>query len=263
MALKIENLTVGYDRKKPVLHNISLSVHQGEILAVIGPNGSGKSTLLRTLIGLLDSYSGAVFLNQRNIQHYSARERAQNIAMLAQTIEGGEEMTAEESVSLGRTPFLSSYGQLTAHDHEQIQIAMRQTDTLQFRTRKLSQLSGGERQRVLLARALAQRPKVLLLDEPISNLDIRYQFEVLEMVFRLARREQIAVLLVLHQINLAAALADRMLLLADNGAVCALGTPEDVMTSQNLETVYHVPLDIITHPKSGRPQARADWVFEA
>lgn len=262
MALKIKNLTVGYLKEKPVLHKVSLSVQQGEILAIIGPNGCGKSTLLRTLIGLLDPYSGEIFLNQKNIQEYRPRERAQNIALLAQSLEGSEEMTAEEMVSLGRTPFLTSYGALTARDKEIIQTAMQQTDTLQFQTRQLSELSGGEKQRVLLARALAQQPKVLLLDEPISNLDIRYQFEVLEMVFRLARREQIAVVLVLHQINLAAAVADAMLLLSESGTTCALGAPDTVMTSKNLEAVYRVPLEVVAHPKSGRPQARADWIFK-
>lgn len=262
MALRIEDLTVGYAREKPVLQNISLSVRAGEILAVIGPNGCGKSTLLRTLIGLLEPHSGGIFLNRKNIREYHPRERAQNIAMLAQSLAGSEEMSALEAVSLGRTPFLAHYGALTPRDEEIVQNAMKQTDTLQFQSRKLSELSGGEKQRVLLARALAQQPKVLLLDEPVSNLDIRYQFEVLEMVFRLARREQIAVLLVLHQINLAAALADTILLMTSGGSPRALGPPQEVMTRENLEAVYHVPLEIAVHPRSGRPQARADWVFK-
>ena len=261
MVLRIENLSAGYSGSTPVLRDVSLEVCAGEIAAVIGPNGCGKSTLLRCISGLMTPQKGAIFLDDKKSESYQLRQRAQNIALLAQSFEGGGEIEVAEMALLGRTPFLSSYGAPTVRDKEIACHALEQTDTEKFRGRTLGELSGGEKQRVLLARALAQEPKVLLLDEPTSNLDIRYQFEILDLVFRLARAQKIAVVLVLHQINLAAAVADSILLLRENGIVCASGAPMDVMTRENLQDVYGVPLEIFLNPQSGRPQARAEWEF--
>lgn len=259
--LNVENLSAGYSGSTPVLHNVSLAVGAGEIAAIIGPNGCGKSTLLRCISGLLAPRAGAIFLAGKNSDDYTPRERAQTLAFLMQSFEGSAEIEVEEMALLGRTPFLSPYGVPGARDKEIARRALQQTDTEKFCGRTLGELSGGEKQRVLLARALAQQPQILLLDEPTSNLDIRYQFELLDLVFRLAREEKIAVLLVLHQINLAAAMADSILLLQQSGTVRASGAPAEVMTRENLAAVYGVPLEISPHPKSGRPQARAEWVF--
>jgi iron complex transport system ATP-binding protein len=261
MILKVENLSAGYSGSTPVLREATLEVAAGEIAAVIGPNGCGKSTLLRCISGLMQPQTGAVFLNGKNSESYSLRERAQTLALLAQSFAGSVEIEVEEMALLGRTPFLNNYGTPTARDRDIARRALQQTDTEKFRGRTLGELSGGEKQRVLLARALAQEPKILLLDEPTSNLDIRYQFEILDLVFRLARKGKIAVVLVLHQINLAAAVADSILLLNGDGTVCASGTPGEVVTRENLQNVYHVPLEVFPHPQSGRPQARAEWVF--
>lgn len=261
MVLRIENLRAGYSGSTPVLHDVSFAIAAGKVAAIIGPNGCGKSTLLRCISGLMPQHAGAIFLEGKNIETYSPRERARKIALLAQSFEGSEDIEIEEMALLGRTPFLSHYGAPTARDREIAHRALQQTDTEKFRGRTLGALSGGEKQRVLLARALAQQPQILLLDEPTSNLDIRYQFEILDLVFRLARAEKIAVVLVLHQINLAAAVADSILLLRDNGTICASGAPDEVVTSENLQAVYGVPLEIFVHPKTQRPQARAEWEF--
>lgn len=261
MALIIENLNAGYHAHKHVLNDVSLRVAPGEIAAVIGPNGCGKSTLLRCISGLLKPEAGHIFLAGKELAALAPRERAQKMALLAQSFAGDHSMSVEETVLLGRTPFLSAYGVPTRHDREIAAHVMQQTNVESMRHRTLGELSGGEKQRVLLARALAQQPEILLLDEPTSNLDIRYQFELLELVFGLARREKIAVVLVLHQINLAAAVADTLLLLGEDGRMHGSGKPEEVMTRENLEAVYRVPLEIFTHPRSLRPQARADWTF--
>lgn len=263
MVLKIENLSAAYSGSTPVLRDVSLTVAAGEIAAIIGPNGCGKSTLLRCISGLMPLQSGAILLDGKNSESYNSRERAQTLALLAQSFEGSGEIEVEEMVLLGRTPFLSNYGTPTKRDKEIARRALQQTNTEKFCGRSLGELSGGEKQRVLLARALAQQPKILLLDEPTSNLDIRYQFEILDLVLRLAREEKIAVVLVLHQINLASAVADSIMLLSDSGTVCASGAPGAVMTQENLQSVYGVLLEVSIHSQSGRPQAYAQWVFGA
>ena len=254
-------MTAGYGGV-PVLHDFSLHVAAGEIAAVIGPNGCGKSTLLRCTAGLLRPHSGRVLVNGEDIHGLAPRERARRIALLPQHFVGGENLSAEHMAMLGRTPYLPPYGAPATIDHAVVERALRAVDAWSLRGRPVGELSGGERQRVMLARALAQEPQVLLLDEPTSNLDIRYQYEVLAVVRRLARREHLAVLLVLHQINLAAAVADTMVLLGSGGEVRASGTPAQVMTVEHLRAVYDMPLLIAPHPRSGRPQAQSAWVFE-
>ena len=257
--LQIENISAGYGAKL-VLHDASLRVTPGEVTAVIGPNGCGKSTLLRCAAGLLRLHSGAVRLSGDDILGLDARERARRVALLPQSFEGGGELTVEEMTALGRTPHLPPYGALSAPDRDVVRRSLEAVGAQEFAGRRIGELSGGERQRVLLARALAQEPKILLLDEPISSLDIRYQCEILDLVRKLARRENLAVVVVLHQINLAAAIADSMLLL-DAGHVRAHGTPSQVMTQELLENVFGAPLRVQLHPLSGKPQAQMMWDF--
>jgi len=259
--LSIEHLNAGYEGNT-VLRDFNLQVAAGEIATIIGPNGSGKSTALRCMAGLSESESGKVLLEGDEVWRMEARERARRLALLPQHAEGGHLLTVRQMVLLGRTPHLAAYGKASPRDEELARVAMQQTGTLNLQGRYFRQLSGGERQRVLLARALTQQPKVLLLDEPTSNLDLRYQFQLLQLAHQLARTEKLAVVVVLHQINLAAAIADTMILLREGGTTAASGTPDQVMTEANLSAVYEVPLQIIPHPLSGRPHARAMWDFE-
>ena len=245
-----------------MLHDVSLRVDAGEVAAIIGPNGCGKSTLLRCACGLLSPLSGRVLLDEQEVATMPIRERARRIALLPQSFEGGHELTAEEMVLLGRTPHLPPYGTPDKRDRQVMEWALQAVGAEPLRTRRIGELSGGERQRVLLARALTQQPGVLLLDEPTSNLDIRYQYEILGLARRLARTEKLAVVLVLHQINLAAAVADTLLLLGLNGQTRASGAPADVMTQDNLQAVYQTPLNVAPHPLTGKPQAQSAWVFE-
>jgi iron complex transport system ATP-binding protein len=260
-ALAIESLSASYS-KTPVLREVSLTVAPGQVLAIIGPNGCGKSTLLRCACGLLTPQSGRVLLDGAEVATLNVRERARRVALLPQSFEGGHDLTVEEMVLLGRTPYLAPYGAPDARDREVMEWALQAVNAGPLRTRRIGELSGGERQRVLLARALAQQPRVLLLDEPTSNLDIRYQYELLNLARRLSRAEKLAVVLVLHQINLAAAVADTLLLLSPDGRTCAQGAPAEVMTQENLETVYQTPLSVASHPLTGRPQAQSTWVFD-
>jgi len=262
--LQIENLVAGYV-KTPVLRDFSLRANAGEVVAVIGPNGCGKSTLLRCIAGTLAPQSGNILVDSENVRQLSGRERARRVALLPQNFaasDGWTNLTVEEVVLAGRTPYLPPYGAASRQDHLVVQDVLQAVDALPMRARLLNELSGGERQRVGLARALAQQPRLLLLDEPTSNLDIRYAHELLHLVFRVARRDRLAVVVVLHQINLAAAMADKMVLLRADGQTQAQGEPTFVMTEENLQSVYQSPLSISLHPRSGRPQAQSNWVFD-
>jgi iron complex transport system ATP-binding protein len=259
--LDIQSVSAGYQRKA-VLHDVSLRVAPGEIAAVIGPNGCGKSTLLGCAAGLLARLTGRVTINGDDLTGLDARTRARRVAFVPQSFEGGHDLTVEAMTMLGRTPYLPPYGTPGPSDRKTVEEALHAVSAKELRSRRIGELSGGERQRAILARAVAQQPQALLLDEPISNLDIRYQQEILSLVHHLARRERLMIVLVLHQINLASAVADTMVLLSNNGCVRVQGTPQQVMTGEHLEAVYEVPLRVTPHPLSGRPQAQSNWVFE-
>lgn len=255
--LDLQNLSAGYG-KADVLHDVSLTLAPGHIAAVIGPNGCGKSTLLRCAAGLLTPSSGSVRIDGHDIFALSARDRARRIALLPQRFEGGVELQAHDMVMLGRTPFLGPYGAPSKKDESIVAEALDAVEASEFAARPMNELSGGEAQRVMLARALAQQAPVLLLDEPTSNLDLRFQLEVLSLVKKLAHDRGLCAVLVLHHLNLAAQIADTMLLL-NEGRPVATGTPAEVMTESNLTAVFRVPLDVTPHPLTGRPHAVARY----
>ena len=257
---QLSNIVAGYGART-VLHDVSFAVESGQVAAIIGPNGSGKSTLLRCAAGLLVPQKGEVKVAGENVFALQPRERARRIALLPQSFAAGDQLSSLEMVLLGRTPHLPPFGAPRAKDIEIARESLASVGAEEFAARPVGELSGGERQRVVLARALAQEPRVLLLDEPTSNLDLRFQFEILDLVRRVARAKNIAALLVLHQINLASQVADTMLLLDGEGQVRAQGTPDFVMTKDHLSSVYEIELDIASHPQSGRPHAIARYVF--
>ena len=226
---------------------------------VIGPNGSGKSTLLRAIAGVIAAQKGEISWDDKPLPAARAA-RAKLVAMLPQNTGSGGELTVEAMAMLGRTPHLPPYGTPSPADRAIVEESI-ELCAPDLRGRLLGELSGGERQRALLCRALATRAPILLLDEPISALDVRYQHEVLALAKRLTRERQLATICVLHGINLAALVADSMILLDERGAVAAAGAPSQVMTQQNLAQVYGVPLKVVAHPTNGRPQAQTMWDF--
>jgi iron complex transport system ATP-binding protein len=258
MALAIENLEVALG-DRAVLDRVSLQVAPGELLTVIGPNGSGKSTLLRALAGLVKPRGGQIYWSGALLPP-KRTEWAKTVALLPQSPLVEAEITLEEMAMLGRTPHLPPYGTPTKRDSEAVEAAIALVAP-DLRGRVLGQLSGGERQRALLCRAVATQAPVLLLDEPISALDIRYQHEILALIRDLTHQRQLATVCVLHGINLASSIADSMLLLSKEGRAVALGPPAEVMTEEHLSQVYEVPLRIASHPLSGRPQAQSWWEF--
>lgn len=256
--LQALDLAAGYSRRT-IVREVSFTLEPGQLMTLIGPNGCGKSTLLRTLGGLLMPHRGEALLEGENTARLEPRQRGRRLAFLPQHSEGGSDLTVEEMVLLGRTPYLDAYGTPRAADRKSCEEALRATSLLGLRHRRCGELSGGERQRVLFARALAQEPRLFLLDEPVSNLDIRYQQELLSLVRRMVRGRGLACVLVLHQINLAALLADQMLLLAPDGTAAAQGDPAAVMREEVLRAVYGVNLRVDQHPRTGRPQAYSLW----
>lgn len=249
--LEISQLTVAYG-DHVVLKGISLSVQPGEVLAVAGPNGAGKSTLIRAVSGVIPAQAGAIRVAGREVTSLSPTERARFLAVVPQARQLPAAFSVYETTLIGRTPYLGWLGQPGARDHMLTRWALERTDLAGAATRHVGELSGGEQQRVLLARALAQDTPVLLLDEPTTHLDLRHQSGILNLARRLASETQRAILMVLHDLNLAGLYADRVALLAE-GSLHAIGAPEAVLTDENLAAVYQVPVNVIPHPEYGTP----------
>ena len=249
--LKIEGLSVSYGKRR-VLRGDSLSVESGEVVALIGPNGSGKSTLIRAVSGVLPVQSGTIRVDGRAVSELSTMERARYLAVVPQARNMPPAFSVYESILLGRTPYLGWLGRAGESDHERVQYALERTQMLPLSDRMVGELSGGEQQRVLLARALAQDTPVLLLDEPTTHLDLQHRESLVNLVRELAKGKNLAVLVVLHDLNMASLYADRVSMLVD-GQIQATGTPSEVLTEANLSRVYNVPVHIIPHPEYGNP----------
>ncbi len=248
--LDIKKLSVSYGERQ-VLYSLSFQLAAGSILAVIGPNGSGKTTLIRTISGLLPAQSGQILVKGRDLTRLSPSERARLIAVVPQARSLPPAFSAWETVLLGRTPHLNWLGQVSKVDEDAARQAMQRTETLDLAERRVGELSGGEQQRLLLARALAQAAPILLMDEPTAHLDLQHQLHQLEQVRQLARQDGLAVLVVLHDLNLVARYADRVALLV-KGELAALGDIHDVLNGELLSKAYHVPLEVL-HPHPGGP----------
>jgi ABC-type cobalamin/Fe3+-siderophores transport system ATPase subunit len=247
--LTINSLCVSYG-SRAILKNISLDLPPGGILAVIGPNGAGKTTLIRALTGIVPLQSGQVMVNDRPVNQLSAGERARWIAVVPQARNLPPAFTAWETVLLGRTPHLNWLGQVSAQDEAIARQAMQRTQSFELASRPVGELSGGEQQRLLLARALAQAAPILLLDEPTSHLDLQFQLALLDLVKSLAVQDHLAVMIILHDLNLVARYADRVALLVQ-GELRAIGSTHEVLTPELLSPVYHVPLEVL-HAGPGR-----------
>lgn len=239
-ALRIEGLVAGYGGRT-VLHGVDLEVGAGEVVGLLGPNGAGKSTLVGAVSGVVPVASGRVTVAGRPLPSLSRRSLAQRLAVVPQAAPLPEGYLAIEVVRMGRTPYLTWRGP-GGDDEREVERAMRATGTWALADRPVETLSGGERQRVVVARALAQRPEALVLDEPTSHLDLRYQGEVLRSA-RLAADDGMGVLLVAHDLNLAARACDRLVLLAD-GRVVAAGPPDRVLARERLARAYRTEVDV-------------------
>ncbi len=254
--LSIQEVAVRYEART-VLRHVSLDVQAGEVLALIGPNGVGKSTLIRTCSGTLKPIQGRVTIGGQDVHRLRVEDRAKLIAVVPQAVRLPESFSVSETVLMGRTPYLGWLGRESEPDRMAVQAALDRTATRKLAERPIGELSGGEQQRVLIARALAQSARTLLLDEPTAQLDLKHQAGVLSLVRDLAHAENYAVLIALHDLNLAAQYADRVALLS-NGTVAAIGTPEEVLTEENLSPAYGLRITVYEHPAHGAPLIHAE-----
>jgi iron complex transport system ATP-binding protein len=249
--LEIQSLSIAYENHM-ILHDLSLSIHPGEITVLIGPNGAGKSTLIRAISGVIKPQTGKILVNGHDLALCSTGERARYMAVVPQARSLPPAFSVYQAVLLGRTPYLGWLGQANASDHARVQQALIHTGATQIAQRRIGDLSGGEQQRVLLARALAQDTPILLLDEPTTHLDLQHQSTLLNLVRQLASRQNLAVLMVLHDLNLAGLYADRIALITQ-GRLQALGAPAEVLTESTLSATYQLPVHVIPHPDYGVP----------
>lgn len=249
--LEIKNLSCGYG-PKIVLEDVTFKLEAGEFIGIIGPNGSGKTTLLRAISRLIKPLKGNVFFSGEDIWSKKPQELAREIAVVSQS-EVFNHMTVEEFILLGRIPHRKSLQFIeTKNDVSALEKAMLLTDTLRLRERFWDEMSGGEKQLVVIARALAQEPKLLLLDEPTAHLDITHQAGILNLIKKLNKDFGLTVLMVLHDLNLASEYCER-LALVNRGHICKIGYPDEVLNYQVIEEVYKTLVVIGKNPISSRP----------
>jgi iron complex transport system ATP-binding protein len=248
-TLHADAVTAGYG-ERAVLHACTLPIARGEVVAIVGPNGAGKSTLLRALAGLLRPRSGCVRLDGVDIANLARRDLARRIAVVPQIFDTLFPFTVREVVALGRTARLGTFGGASRGDVAAVDRAIADLDLADLASRRIDRLSGGERQRAVLAMALAQEADVLLLDEPTVHLDPAHQVAMLRLVRELACARGLAVAAVLHDLNLAAAMATRLAVLADGRIVCD-ATPETVISADLVQDVFGPGLVVGRH--DGRP----------
>jgi iron complex transport system ATP-binding protein len=252
LMLGIKGISCGYG-KRIVLRDVSFEVQKGEFVGVIGPNGSGKTTLMRAINGYLPLTKGAILLEGKGIGRMVRKDLATMVAVVTQAPEGVSLFSVEEFVLLGRIPHWGRLQLLeTKQDVEVAEGAMALTGIDHLRNRRMRELSGGERQLVFVARALAQEPRLLFLDEPTAHLDIGHQIQIMDLLRQLNRERSLTIVVVLHDLTLASLYCDRLILLHE-GRLHRVGLPVDVLTEDVIEEVYRTAVTVMETPVEGRP----------
>ncbi len=239
--------------EKELIRDFSLRVKQGESVGLIGPNGSGKTTLIKLLSGLLRPTQGEALLQGKSAEGYPRKELARWLAVLSQEILPPYPITVYDAVMMGRYPHLAWMHKESRADHELVERVLEQTGLFRLKEQPLNRLSGGERQRTAIARAMVQEPLVLLLDEPTTYLDVGSQIQVMDIVKKWQRECGLTVLMVLHDLNLAAQYCDRLALMHE-GRLQMLGDARDVIRSGRIKEIYRTEMEIVDHPLTGIPQ---------
>ncbi len=249
--LSTNSLTFRYSHRL-ILDRITMEMKAGEVLVLLGANGAGKTTLLHALSRQLLPTSGCVALSNKDISLFTRRALAQNIAFMPQYENRQSEFTVYDVVSLGRTPHCGWWMPFSTKDLIAIDASLEATGLSGERDRQVTQLSGGEWRRMILARALAQDAPILLLDEPTAGLDLKYQFDVLDRIRRMAKERKLVVVVTLHDLNHAAMFGDRLALLAEQSLI-AIGSAHEVLTPNLIQRAFHLDVTVIDHPVYGTP----------
>lgn len=240
---KTRGLCVGYDGV-PVVSDVELNLNRGQILSLVGPNGAGKTTILRSIIGQLQCITGVVELDGQNLTMVDRKKLAKEMSVVLTDSLKTELMTVEDVVETGRYPYTGSFGVLAEKDHEIVETVMKRIQIWDWRNRDFSKISDGQKQRVMLARALAQQPDILVLDEPTSYLDIRYKVEFLSILKELAKEEKLTVIMSLHEVDLACIVSDRIACFK-NGILDRFGSPDNVCKQDYLLSLYDISMENI------------------
>ncbi|HCL4444664.1 TPA: ABC transporter ATP-binding protein [Clostridium botulinum] len=250
-SITTTNLAIAYEDKL-IVNGLNMNIPKGKITTIIGPNGCGKSTVLKTIGRILEPKEGLVYLNGDDIRNLSTKEVAQKMAILPQSPQAQGGLTVGELVSYGRFPHKKGFGKLSPEDKKVIEWALDITKLTELEVTMVDNLSGGQRQRVWIAMALAQQTDLILLDEPTTYLDMAYQLEVLELLYNLNRKQSCTIVMVLHDLNLAARFADYMIAIRD-GSIIKCGTPKEIMTKEVLKDTFNIDSEIVWGSKTGRP----------
>jgi iron complex transport system ATP-binding protein len=250
-GIKIEKLSFAYNEDL-VLKNIDLEFVKAGFTSIVGPNGSGKSTLLKQISGILKPSQGSLAIHGIDIEKISKKDVAKLMAVVPQNTALEFDYKVMDVVLMGRYPYISRFKGETPKDREIAMENMKYTNTYQFKDRNFNQLSGGERQRVILAQALTQQPKILLLDEPISHLDLQHQIEIMTLIKKLSMDQQLTVVAVLHDLNIAAAYSDYIVMMK-NGELACQGTPVEALTAQNISKVFNIKVEVEVSTHTNKP----------
>lgn len=249
--VNIESLKFKYHQQQ-VLNDVNFKVEKGKLYSIIGPNGSGKTTLLKIITKQLEAHVGKVEVSGELIEFYKHKDFAKQVALVPQNTSIDADFRNEEVVLMGRIPYLTPLARESKKDYDIIHEAMIKTNTVHLKNRSVKQISGGEKQRIILARALAQATPIMLLDEPVSQLDIQHQIGIMNLLRQLVKEEGLTVITVLHDLNLASQYSDELLLL-NNGNLVSKGSSKTVLTSKLLNAVYGLTATIIENPVTKRP----------
>lgn len=249
--LSAKNIKVSYENNE-IISDLSIQIPESKFTSIIGANGCGKSTLLKTLSRILKPKSGLIYLDGKDINSVATLTIAKKMAILPQSPVAPSGLTVEELVAYGRYPHQGSFGKLNNDDKNHIQKSLEITGMIEFKDRNIDELSGGQRQRAWIAMALAQDTDIILLDEPTTYLDLVHQLEVLKLLQKLNLEDNKTIVLVIHEINMAARFSDHMITLK-NGNIVAQGTAEQIMSHSVLKEVFNIDAYIMTDPNTGKP----------